>query len=99
MLTISCQYRVDIGTFLYFVYIFNIVDIAMLTISCQYRVDIVTLSYFVYIVYIVDIAKSKVYNCFIKSAKILHDIGFNHNKYPWRCPPHLKSARNDVHIL
>ena len=32
----------------------------------------------------------KVYNCFIKSAKILHDIGFNHNKCPWRCPPQLK---------
>ena len=90
MLTISCRYRVDIGTLLYLVYIVNIVDIAMSTISCRYRVDIVTLSYFVYIVYIVDIAKSKVYNCFIKSAKILHDIGFDHNKWPWRCLTQLK---------
>ena len=85
MLTISCRYRVDIGILLYLVYIVNIVDIAMSTISCRYRVDIVTLSYFVYIVYVV---KSKVYNCFIKSAKILHDI--DHNKCPWPCPPQLK---------
>ena len=47
MLTISCRYRVDIGTLSYLVYI------AMLTISYRHRVDIGTLSY---LVYIVDIA-------------------------------------------
>ena len=41
MLTISCRYRVNIGTMLNVVYIF---DIAMLTISCLYRVNIGTLS-------------------------------------------------------
>ena len=90
MLTLSCRYRVDIGSLLYLIYIGNIVDSAKWTISCRHRVDIVILSYFVYIVYIVDIAKSKVCNCFIKSAKILHDIGFYHNNCPWRCPPQSK---------
>ena len=42
MLTISCRYRVNIGTLSYLVYI----DIAMLTISCRYCVNIGTLSSF-----------------------------------------------------
>ena len=41
MLTISCRYRVNIGTLSYLVYIF---DIGMLTISCLYRVNIDALS-------------------------------------------------------
>ena len=44
MWTISCPYRVDIGSLTYLVYI---VYIAMLTISSRYRVDIGTQPYLV----------------------------------------------------
>ena len=66
MLTISFQYCVDTGTLSYLV---NIIYIVMLMISCRYHVDIDTLLYLVYIVNIINIAKSKVYNCLIKSEK------------------------------
>ena len=68
MLTISCRYRVNIGTLTYLVNIVYIVDIAMLTISYRYRVDIGRSSLSC-LVYMVDIAMLTI------SCRYLVDIG------------------------